>query len=51
MNPLALIGRYSLAFVEIVGRPSLFAGKSVAHCFLPPLYPCLILRPMFDWDQ
>ncbi len=44
MNPLALIGRYSLAFLEIVGGLSLFAGRAVSHCVRPPFYPRLIWR-------
>ncbi|MFQ5784744.1 MAG: MlaE family ABC transporter permease [Alphaproteobacteria bacterium] len=48
MNPLALIGRVFLGFLAMTGRLALFAGKSVAHCVAPPIYPRLIVRQMLE---
>ena len=42
------IGRTFLAFLEIVGRLSLFTAVSASHCVRPPLYPRLIGRQMIE---
>ncbi|MBL25946.1 MAG: ABC transporter permease [Rhodospirillaceae bacterium] len=48
MNPVALVGRIFLAFLQAVGRLIMFAGDGLSHCIRPPLYPRLILRQMLD---
>jgi phospholipid/cholesterol/gamma-HCH transport system permease protein len=48
MNPLAIIGRFSLDFLATFGRLSIFTGRSIAHCFLPPAYPRLLLRQIVE---
>ncbi|MDX2027765.1 MAG: ABC transporter permease [Alphaproteobacteria bacterium] len=48
MNPLALIGRTFLEFLQATGRLGLFTGLSVSHCLRPPFYPRQILRQMLD---
>ncbi len=48
MPILQPIGRTLLAFLEIVGRLSLFAGNSISHCLRPPFYPRLVLRQMVE---
>ncbi len=45
-NPLAVIGRFFLAFLATVGRLSMFAGTAVSHCVTPPLYLRLIGQQM-----
>jgi len=47
-NPLAIIGRIFLHFLEVVGRIAMFTAVSVSHCFRPPWFPNLIARQMLD---
>ncbi len=42
------IGRTFLAFLEVVGRLSLFTAISTSHCVRPPYYPRLVLRQMIE---
>jgi phospholipid/cholesterol/gamma-HCH transport system permease protein len=44
MPILQPIGRTVLAFLETVGRLSLFTAISTSHCMRPPFYPRLLLR-------
>jgi phospholipid/cholesterol/gamma-HCH transport system permease protein len=46
MNPFALIGRFFLGFMAVVGRISTFAFTGVAHCLRPPYYFRLFGRQM-----
>jgi phospholipid/cholesterol/gamma-HCH transport system permease protein len=48
MNPLATIGRFSLDFLATFGRLSIFTGRAVTHCVLPPVYPRLLLRQIIE---
>ena len=48
MPILQPIGRTFLAFLETVGRLSLFTAISTSHCLRPPFYPRLLLRQMID---
>jgi len=48
MNPVALLGRTFLDFLTTVGRLSMFTGRGVVHCFLPPVYPRLLLRQVIE---
>jgi phospholipid/cholesterol/gamma-HCH transport system permease protein len=48
MNFLAVIGRVFLGFLEVVGRLSIFTGKSVRFSVLPPFYFRLISRQMME---
>lgn len=41
---LAKIGHFSLLNLEKLGDIILFTLKALKHCFLPPIYPRLILR-------
>jgi phospholipid/cholesterol/gamma-HCH transport system permease protein len=47
-NPLAIIGRIFLHFLEVIGRIAMFTAVSVSHCFRPPWFPSLIGRQMLD---
>ncbi|MCZ4280407.1 ABC transporter permease [Kiloniella laminariae] len=42
------LGRLTLAFLEIIGRLSIFASTAISHCFRPPFYPRLILKQMIE---
>jgi phospholipid/cholesterol/gamma-HCH transport system permease protein len=42
------IGGTILALFQAAGRLSVFMGQSVAHIFLPPFFPRLILRQLID---
>jgi len=42
------IGATILALFQATGRLSIFMGRSVAHVFLPPFFPRLILRQLMD---
>ncbi|WP_020594063.1 MlaE family ABC transporter permease [Kiloniella laminariae] len=42
------LGRLTLAFLEIIGRLSIFASAAISHCFRPPFYPRLILKQMIE---
>jgi phospholipid/cholesterol/gamma-HCH transport system permease protein len=46
LNFLAVIGQVVLAAFRDVGRLSIFLQNAVRHCFLPPIYPRLILQQM-----
>ncbi|GIX18037.1 MAG: ABC transporter permease [Rhodothalassiaceae bacterium] len=46
MNPLAVIGRITLAALAAVGRLALFAGEAVSHVVRPPFYPRNLMRQM-----
>ena len=48
MNPLALIGRVVLAFLQTIGDITLFAGRAIGHGLVRPYYPRAILRQMVD---
>lgn len=48
MNFLAIIGRFFLHFLEMVGDLSLFAFGSIYHALTPPYYPKAILRHMIS---
>jgi phospholipid/cholesterol/gamma-HCH transport system permease protein len=48
INPLAIIGRTTLAFMAAIGRLSTFAGNGVMHSFLPPYYLGLVGRQMLS---
>ena len=47
-NPLAKIGRVFLAFLESVGRLSIFAGKSISAGATGPWYPRIMLKQMIE---
>jgi len=44
MNPLASIGQITFSFLATIGRLSIFTGRTLLHCFLPPFYFRLLLR-------
>lgn len=46
INPFAIIGRTTLAFLAAIGRLAMFTGNGVMHTFLPPFYFGLIWRQM-----
>jgi len=46
MNPLAVIGRFVLAALALLGRMTMFAGSALWHCAVPPFYLRLIGRQM-----
>ena len=46
MNPLALVGRFVIAFLSEIGRIFAFAAQAVPACFMPPVYLRLILQQM-----
>ena len=48
MNPLASVGRVFLNFLTVFGRLSLFAGRSLFHCAVPPFYPRLLFRQIVE---
>jgi len=48
MNPLAIVGRGFLDFLEGVGRLALFTANGVSHCLRPPFYWRLIGRQMLS---
>ncbi|MDR2723906.1 MAG: ABC transporter permease [Holosporaceae bacterium] len=37
-EPLATLGKYTLAFLNEIGRVSLFTANGVKNCFIPPFY-------------
>ena len=47
-NPIAVIGRAFLTFLERAGRLAIFTSEAVSHCIRPPLYPRLIFRQMLE---
>ena len=46
MNPLAIVGRVVLGFLNTVGKLSIFTGQAVSSCFAPPVYLRLIGRQL-----
>jgi phospholipid/cholesterol/gamma-HCH transport system permease protein len=46
MNPIAAVGRVTLAFLSLTGRIAVFTGDAVSHCVRPPVYWLLILQQM-----
>ncbi|NKB21876.1 MAG: MlaE family lipid ABC transporter permease subunit [Alphaproteobacteria bacterium] len=48
MNPLASIGRTTMAFFATIGRISQFTGRAVFHCFVPPFYGRLLGRQLIE---
>lgn len=48
LDVCSAIGATILRFFESVGRLAVFMGQSIAHVFLPPFFPRLILRQLID---
>ncbi len=48
MNPLQLIGRTFIEFLQSAGRLAWFAMVSIGYCFRPPFYFRQIARQMID---
>jgi phospholipid/cholesterol/gamma-HCH transport system permease protein len=48
MNPLARLGRVTLAFLARVGAVAIFTVRAASHCFRPPFYWRHIGRQMLD---
>jgi phospholipid/cholesterol/gamma-HCH transport system permease protein len=48
MNPLARLGRVTLAFLARIGAVAIFTVRAASHCFLPPFYWRHIGRQMLD---
>jgi len=48
MNPLAIVGRGFLDFLEGIGRLAIFTANGVSHCLRPPFYWRLIGRQMIS---
>lgn len=48
MNPLARLGRVTLAFLARIGAVSIFTVRAASHCFRPPFYWRHIGRQMLD---
>jgi phospholipid/cholesterol/gamma-HCH transport system permease protein len=48
MNPLAIVGRGFLDFLEGIGRLAIFTAHGVTHCLRPPFYWRLIGRQMIS---
>jgi len=48
VNPFAPVGRTAVGFCGTAGRLTIFAGRSLVHCALPPWYPRLIGRQMLE---
>lgn len=48
MNVLAAVGRIFLAFLQVTGRLTVFAGVGLSHCIRPPFYLRMILRQMLE---
>ncbi|MFP4312936.1 MAG: MlaE family ABC transporter permease [Alphaproteobacteria bacterium] len=48
MDSVRAIGHTILFFLELVGRISVFIGKAITHCFLPPYFPAQIWRQLVD---
>lgn len=48
MNPLALIGRTFLDFLQSAGRLAAFIGLAVSHCFRAPFFLRQLLRQFID---
>jgi phospholipid/cholesterol/gamma-HCH transport system permease protein len=48
VNPLAVIGRFFIDFLNVTGRMVLFTGTGVRHCVAPPIYLRLIMQQMLS---
>lgn len=48
MNPLALIGRTFLEFLQATGRLGYFTARAVSHCFRRPFYLRQIGKQLID---
>lgn len=48
LNPCEKLGRTLLNFFEASGHLFLFTGRSVYHCFAPPVFPRLLWRQIVD---
>lgn len=48
MNPLAKLGRVTLAFLARIGAIAVFTVRATSHCFRPPFYWRHIGRQMLD---
>ncbi|MCM0021838.1 MAG: ABC transporter permease [Tagaea sp.] len=48
MNPLATLGRATLAFFARIGAVAIFTIRATSHCFRPPFYARHIGRQMLD---
>ena len=48
LDPLQALGRTALAFFAGAGSLSLFAARSLYHCFTPPFYGRLLWRQIVD---
>jgi phospholipid/cholesterol/gamma-HCH transport system permease protein len=48
MNILAAVGRIFLAFLQVTGRLTVFAGVGLSHCIRPPFHLRMILRQMLE---
>ncbi|MFM8799311.1 MAG: MlaE family ABC transporter permease [Tagaea sp.] len=48
MNPLAKLGRVTLAFLARIGAVAVFTVRATSHCFRPPFYWRHIGRQMLD---
>ncbi len=47
-NPVRLIGRGFINALAVGGRIAIFGVGGTLHCFMPPIYPRLILRQLVD---
>lgn len=48
MNPLAVVGRASINFLEVTGRLVWFTGEALTHCIRPPFFFRQIGRQFVD---
>jgi phospholipid/cholesterol/gamma-HCH transport system permease protein len=48
MNPLARLGRVTLAFLARIGAVAIFTARAASHCFRPPFYWRHIGKQMLD---
>jgi phospholipid/cholesterol/gamma-HCH transport system permease protein len=48
MNPLATLGRVTLAFLARIGAVAFFTLRATSHCFRPPFYLRHIGKQMID---
>ncbi len=48
LNICEAVGHSILRFFQSVGTLTMFAGRSIWHCFVPPYYPRHILRQFLD---
>ncbi|MFM7343808.1 MAG: MlaE family ABC transporter permease [Tagaea sp.] len=48
MNPLARLGRVTLAFLARIGAVAIFTVRAASHCFRPPFYWRHIGKQMLD---